>query len=122
MAETMPFTLLPPERGRVTLRALPEPRFFNLTRSMHGGWIMTLLDTVMALSAHTLLAPGQAVPTHETSVKFVRPITMDSGELTARGRVIAQGRTLVTLDGEISDAAGRVCAHGTSTCVIVAMA
>lgn len=52
MAETLPFTLLPPEEGKVGLLATPEPRFCNLTNTVHGGWIMTMLDTVMALAAH----------------------------------------------------------------------
>ncbi len=50
MAETLPFTLLAPDEGKVSLMARPEPRFFNLTRTVHGGWIMTMLDTVMALA------------------------------------------------------------------------
>jgi hypothetical protein len=32
MAETLPFTLLPPEEGKVGLLATPEPRFCNLTK------------------------------------------------------------------------------------------
>ena len=39
MAETLPFTLLPPEEGKVGLVAIPEPRFCNLTNTVHGGWI-----------------------------------------------------------------------------------
>jgi hypothetical protein len=39
MAETLPFTLLPPEEGLVGLLATPEPRFCNLTNTVHGGWI-----------------------------------------------------------------------------------
>ncbi|WP_245313569.1 hypothetical protein [Rhizobium sp. R635] len=38
----------------------------------------------MALSAHTLLDPGELCPAVETSVKFVRPILGDSGELHCR--------------------------------------
>ena len=71
MAETLPFTLLPPEKGKVRLLATPEPRFRNLTNTVHGGWIMTMLDTVMALAAQTTLSPGETCPSHETSAKFV---------------------------------------------------
>ena len=58
MAETFPFTLLPPEEGKVGLLATPEPRFCNLTNTVHGGWIMTMLDTAMALSENN---PSQHV-------------------------------------------------------------
>ena len=74
MAETLPFTLLPPEEGKVGLLATPEPRFCNLTNTVHGGWIMTMLDTAMALAAQTTLSPGETCPSHETTAKFVRPI------------------------------------------------
>jgi acyl-coenzyme A thioesterase PaaI-like protein len=61
MAETLPFTLLPPEEGKVGLRATPEPRFCNLTNTVHGGWIMTMLDTAMALAARRCFPPAKAV-------------------------------------------------------------
>jgi acyl-coenzyme A thioesterase PaaI-like protein len=56
MVETLPFTLLPPEEGKVGLLATPEPRFSTLTNTAHGGWMMTMLDTVMALAAQTMLS------------------------------------------------------------------
>ena len=79
MAETLPFTLLPPEEGKVGLLAIPEPRFCNLTNTIHGGWIMTMLDAAMALAAQTTLSPAETCPSHETTAKFVRPISADSG-------------------------------------------
>jgi len=119
MAATLPFTLLPPEEGKVTLLATPEPRFCNLNNTVHGGWIMTMLDTVMALAAQTTLAPGETCPSHETTAKFVRPIFADSGEVRVSGHVVARGRSVITLEGRIEDAQGRLCAHGTSTCLVV---
>jgi len=119
MAETLPFTLLAPDDGRVSLMARPEPRFFNLTRTVHGGWIMTMLDTVMALAAHTTLAPGEHAPSHEITAKFVRPIGADCGELRVLGHVVSRGRTVITLEGRIEDAQGKLYAHGTSTCLVV---
>lgn len=119
MAETLPFTLLPPEEGKVRLLATPESRFCNLTNTVHGGWIMTMLDTVMALAAQTTLAPGESCPSQETTAKFVRPILADSGEMHAFGPVVSRGRTVITLEGRIEDANGRLHAHGTSTCLVV---
>ena len=119
IAETLPFTLLPPEEGRVELLATPEPRFCNLTNTVHGGWIMTMLDTVMALAAQTTLSSGETCPSHETTAKFVRPIFVDSGEMRVTGHVVSRGRTVITLEGRIEDAEGRLHAHGTSTCLVV---
>lgn len=119
MAETLPFTLLPPEEGKVKLLAIPERRFCNLTNTIHGGWIMTMLDTAMALAAQTTLSPGETCPSHETTAKFVRPIFADSNVLRVVGHVVARGRTVITLEGRIEDAEGKLYAHGTSTCLIV---
>jgi len=118
MAETLPFTLLPPEEGKVRLVATPEARFYNLTNTIHGGWIMTMLDTAMSLAAQTTLSPGEGCPSHETTAKFVRPMSVASGAMHAIGQVVSRGRTIITLEGRIEDAEGRLYAHGTSTCVV----
>jgi uncharacterized protein (TIGR00369 family) len=119
MAETLPFTLLPPEEGKVRLVATPEARFCNLTNTVHGGWIMTMLDTAMSLAAQTTLSPGETCPSHETTAKFVRPISVASGVMHVTGHVVSRGRTVITLEGRIEDAKGRLLAHGTSTCLVV---
>jgi uncharacterized protein (TIGR00369 family) len=119
MSETLPFTLLPAEEGKVGLRATPEPRFCNVTSTVHGGWIMTMPDTAMALAAQTTLLPGETCPSHETTAKFVRPISIDSGAMHVIGHVVSRGRTVITLEGRIEDAEGRLHAHGTSTCLVV---
>lgn len=119
MAEVLPFELLPPGEGHVTLSAMPEARFANPMMTMHGGWIMTMLDTAMALAAQTTLSPGQSCPSQETSAKFVRPIKVDTGRLRVTGKVISRGRTVITLEGRIEDTEGRLYAHGTSTCLVV---
>ncbi|WP_082640957.1 PaaI family thioesterase [Sinorhizobium sp. GL28] len=99
MPELLPFLLLPPKQGAVELRASPEPRFLNTLNTVHGGWSMTMLDTSRALAAHTTLEAGELCPTLETSVKFIRPILGDSGELRILGHVISRSRTIITLEG-----------------------
>ncbi|MGY5802447.1 PaaI family thioesterase [Rhizobium sp. LEGMi12c] len=119
MADLLPFTLLPPEDGHVELLAKPEARFLNMMNTVHGGWIMTMLDTSMSLAAQTTLMPGEVCPSQETSVKFIRPISADCGELRITGKVISRGRTVITLEGRIESPQGKLHAHGTSTCLIV---
>jgi acyl-coenzyme A thioesterase PaaI-like protein len=38
--------------------------------------------------------------------------------LRAEGRVLARGRTILTSEGKLTDASGKLYAHGTSTCMI----
>ncbi|GAY23890.1 MULTISPECIES: PaaI family thioesterase [Sphingobium] len=118
MADTVPFTLLPPEMGRVELRATPGERFLNLGGVVHGGWALTMLDSAMGLAAATTLDEGGFAPTYETSVKFLRPIPANIGEMRVIGTVISRGRSLVALDGRIESLDNRIFAHGTSTCVV----
>lgn len=119
MADLLPFTLLPPGDGHVELLAKPEARFLNMMNTVHGGWIMTMLDTSMSLAAQTTLMSGEVCPSQESSVKFIRPISADCGELSITGKVISRGRTVITLEGRIESSQGKLYAHGTSTCLIV---
>ncbi len=87
--------------------------------TVHGGWMLTMLDTAMALAAQTTLQAGEDGPTHETSAKFVRPILPDGKPFRIFGTVVSRGRGLITVDGRIEDETGKLYAHGTSTCVVV---
>ncbi|NTJ44741.1 PaaI family thioesterase [Agrobacterium larrymoorei] len=119
MARILPFELLAPELGKVMLVATPEPSFANTLQTVHGGWAMTMLDTSMNLAAHTTLKGRELAPTLETSVKFVRPISVDAGPLHVSGTVISRTRTVITLEGSITSREGKLFAHGTSTCMVV---
>jgi uncharacterized protein (TIGR00369 family) len=73
----------------------------------------------MSLAAEMTLSAGETCPSHETTAKFVRPISADSGVMHVTGQVVSRGRTVITLEGRIEDAKGRLHAHGTSTCLVV---
>lgn len=117
VGDLLPFTLLTREAGIVTLKAFPEKRFLNTLGTVHGGWSMTMLDLAVDLAAYTLLQPEEWCLTHETAVKFIRPIVAGCGELRISGRLIARSRRIVTLEGKIDSTIGQVHAHDTSTCV-----
>jgi uncharacterized protein (TIGR00369 family) len=80
---------------------------------------MTLLDSAMGCAVHTLLPQGAGYTTLEVKVNMVRAITRDTGLLRSIGKVIHQGRTTATAEGRLEDAAGKLYAHGTTTCVIL---
>jgi acyl-coenzyme A thioesterase PaaI-like protein len=44
---------------------------------------------------------------------------LGSGAMHVTGHVVSRGRTVITLEGRIEDAEGRLHAHGTSTCLVV---
>jgi acyl-coenzyme A thioesterase PaaI-like protein len=46
---------------------------------------------------------------------MVRPITKDVGPLRCEGHVIHPGRRIATSEGKVTDAQGKLYAHGTTT-------
>jgi acyl-coenzyme A thioesterase PaaI-like protein len=48
----------------------------------------------------------------------VRPITPETGVISAEGVVLSRGRRVGTAEGRITDSNGRLLAHGTTTCPI----
>ena len=56
------------------------------------GVISTLLDTAAGCAVHSTLAVGEGYTSLDLTVKFLRPVTVDSGLLTCEGTVIQRGR------------------------------
>jgi uncharacterized protein (TIGR00369 family) len=57
--------------------------------------------------------------TLEAKVNMVRAITAKTGTIRATGRVIHLGGKTATAEGRLEDAAGKLYAHGTTTCIIL---
>src|SRR3954447_23814029 len=104
--------------GSVTVRLDPQEFHYNPLGSMHGGVISTLLDTACGCSVHTLLPAGVGYTSLDLSVKFLRPITLDSGRLTCTGSVLQRGRRTALAEARLTDAQGKLVAHATSTCML----
>ncbi|MGR3372504.1 PaaI family thioesterase [Pseudooceanicola nanhaiensis] len=85
---------------------------------VHGGWVMTLLDSALGCAVHTTLAPGETYVSLDTDVKFVKPITPATGEVTVTARIQTRGRQVGTSEGRAVDAQGRILALGTSSCLV----
>lgn len=117
--DTLGITDLRPELGRVVVE-MPAAEFhYNPLGSVHGGVISTLLDTAAACAVHTTLAAGELYTSVDLTVKFLRPVTVDSGLLTCEGTVIQRGRRTALAQAQLTDGAGKLVAHATSTCLIM---
>jgi uncharacterized protein (TIGR00369 family) len=80
---------------------------------------MTLLDSAMGCAVQTTLPQGEGYTSLETSVNFVRPITMETGRVRCEGKVIHRGGRIATAEGKlIAEKSGKLLAHGTTTCMI----
>ncbi|OLP47047.1 PaaI family thioesterase [Rhizobium oryziradicis] len=120
IARTMSFRMVEVGDGEVLFEATPGPDLLNPLGGVHGGWALTLIDTVTGCAAHSTLPAGVGFASIETKANFSRPIKADTGLVRAEGRVISKGRTIISAEGKIIDADGRVLAHGTSTVMVLA--
>ncbi|OWU86601.1 phenylacetic acid degradation protein [Oceanicola sp. 22II-s10i] len=118
MAETLNFVISRVAEGEAEFRGTPTGAFLNPMGIVHGGWIMTLLDSALGCAVHTTIAPGESYVSLDTDVKFVKAITPASGEIIVTAKVQTRGRQIATSEGRAVDSSGRVLALGTSSCLI----
>ncbi|HSI79535.1 MAG TPA: PaaI family thioesterase [Solirubrobacterales bacterium] len=106
--------------GRVIFEGHPGEEHYNPIGVVHGGYASTLLDSVIGCAVHTTLPAGVAYATLTLEVKFVRPITGDTGAVRAEAEVIHRGRRQATAEAKLVAAdSGKLLAHATSTCMIL---
>ncbi|MGL4285619.1 MAG: PaaI family thioesterase [Phreatobacter sp.] len=118
IARTLGYDITEAESGRVVVTAEPSANHLNPAGTVHGGLAATLLDSCMGLAIQSTLDKGLGSTTLEFKVSFVRPITPETGPVTAEGRVINRGRRVGTAEGRVTDRDGRLLVHGTTTCLI----
>lgn len=119
MAMTLNYWLTEVEEGRAVFVGEPKRAFLNPQGTVHGGWAATLLDSALACAVHSVLGEDEMLTTVEFKVNLVRPITTDTGPVRCEGRLVNRGRRLAVAEGTITDAGGKLLAHGTETCMIL---
>jgi uncharacterized protein (TIGR00369 family) len=117
--DTMGMTRLHAEEGRVVVEMPAQAFHYNPLGGVHGGVIATLLDTAAGCSVHSVLGVGQLYTSLDLTVKFLRPVTTDSGLLACEGTVVQRGRRTALAQAELRDESGKVVAHALSTCMIL---
>lgn len=118
MARALGFWIEEVELGRVVFGYQPVFDHYNPLGSVHGGVAATLLDSVMGCCIHTTLKAGIGYTTVEIKVSYVRAMTDKTGEVRAEGKVINVGSRIATSEARLVDSAGKLLAHGTTTCLI----
>jgi uncharacterized protein (TIGR00369 family) len=121
IAELLGFRLSEVEAGRVAFEGRPAACHYNPIGTVHGGWAATLLDSAMGCAVHSVLEAGVAYTTLEFKVNLVRPITAATGPVRAEGTLVHRGRRTATSEARLVDAAGRLLAHATCTCLLFSL-
>jgi uncharacterized protein (TIGR00369 family) len=120
IADLLGFRLVEVEPGRAVFECVPGAQHYNPIGVVHGGLAMTLLDSAMGCSVHSRMPAGSAYTTLEAKTNLVRAITSATGKLRAIGKTIHVGNRIATAEARLEDADGKLYAHATSTCIVLA--
>ena len=118
IATLLGFDLVHVEEGRVVFAAEPGEQHYNPIGTVHGGLAATLIDSATGCAVHTTLPGGTGYTTTDLQVRFVRPITRDTGRIECVGEVVHRGRTLATADARLT-AGDKLLAHGSASLLIL---
>jgi uncharacterized protein (TIGR00369 family) len=119
ISETMSFWIVEVGDGFAVFEGEPGGHLLNPMGTVHGGWALTLIDSVAGCAGHSLLSPGMGYTTIETKGNFSRPITKDAGRIRAEAKVVAQGRQIISSEARVMAHDGRILAHGVSTIMVI---
>jgi uncharacterized protein (TIGR00369 family) len=120
IAQLLGFSLVEVDLGRAVFECTPGERHYNPIGVVHGGLAMTLLDSAMGCCVQSKMPAGAGYTTLEAKTNLVRPITMTTGRLRAIGTLVHAGSRVATAEGRLEDAAGKLYAHASTTCLILA--
>jgi uncharacterized protein (TIGR00369 family) len=104
------------ERGAATFALDAREELKRMGGILHGGAIVSLLDSAAAFAVLTLLEPGTGTVTVDLTVHFLRPVS--TGRIEARARVLRKGRRVAILSVEASDQTGVLVATATTTYLV----
>ena len=121
IAALMGLDLVDAGEGRAVFAVTPEEFHYNPIGVVHGGLAATLIDSATGCAVQSTLEPGVVYTSLEVKVNFARAITRDTGRLLCEGTVVHRGRTIATAEARlVAEATGKLHAHGTATCLLMA--
>ena len=122
LAATLGFDHFPAEvaRGVVTFFFEPQEYHYNPIGSVHGGVISTLLDSASGCAVHSMLPAAAGYTSLELKVNFIRAVYAKTGIMHCTGTLISLGRRTAVAEAKLFDAADKLYAHCTQTCLIFA--
>jgi uncharacterized protein (TIGR00369 family) len=107
------------EPGRAVFEGEPGEEHYNPIGVVHGGYASTILDSALGCAVHTTCPAGVGYTSQTLEVKYLRPITRDTGRVRCEAEVIHRGRKTATSEARLTAAeTGKLLATGTSTCLI----
>ena len=122
MARLIDFRLRVAEPGRVVMELEPHEGLENTIGLLHGATAAALLDTAMGCAISTMLPAAQGAVTLDLKLTYLRPLSVQSGTISAEGKVIKLGRQTSYAEGWVRDGTGHLAVHATATFSMVSEA
>lgn len=104
--------------GSVTFAMPASPWFQSAAGIFLGGISAFAADAPLGTAIFSSLPPATPLVTSELSLSFLRPATVKSEKIIARGRLIQGGTKLGLSEVLVEDGLGRILAHGSSRCFL----
>ncbi|WP_327673450.1 PaaI family thioesterase [Kitasatospora sp. NBC_00458] len=121
IGSTLGFRLVGAGPGTAVFEGEVGDHLFNPMNTVHGGYLATLLDSALGCAVMSRLPAGLGYTTTQLNVHMLRPLFADSGLLRCEGVALHVGRTMATAEARVTGAAdGRLYAHATTTCAVLA--
>jgi uncharacterized protein (TIGR00369 family) len=98
------------DNGLCRIRVSLQKHHENSLGMGHGGVILTLLDIALGAAARSVAGENARVMTIDMHVAF---LSRARGKLTAEGRVVRNGKSLIFCEGEVKNADGALIAKAT---------
>jgi uncharacterized protein (TIGR00369 family) len=119
ISPTLGFRIVAADEGVARFTGEPARAQYNPMGQVHGGWACTLLDSAMGSAVMTTCDAAAGYTTTQLSIYLVAAIDERTGPVTAEGRIVHRGRRIATAEGKLTDASGRLLAHGTTSCLLL---
>lgn len=120
IAVVLKFAIAEVNEGSAVFEGEPGQEHYNPIGVVHGGYACTILDSALGCAVHTTLPAGVGYTSQTLEVKYLRPITADTGVVRCEAEVIHRGRKTATAEAKLlAKESGKLLATGTSTCLII---
>jgi uncharacterized protein (TIGR00369 family) len=120
IAVVMNFSIELLEEGRAVFVGEPGEEHYNPIGVVHGGYASTILDSALGCAVHTTCPAGVGYTSQTLEVKYLRPVTRDTGSVRAEAVVVHRGRKNAVSEAKLTATdSGKLLATGTSTCLIL---
>lgn len=121
ISKQLTFRVVEVAEGFAAFEGETGDHILNPFGTVHGGWVMALIDSATGYAGHTTLPPNTGFTTIETKVNMSRPIFPNTGVVRCEAKVISAGRRIISCEAWARDKNEKLLAHGTSTLMVLPM-